>query len=468
MPLPQNNAAIAAQAYPPLQHYSFDVKFSWSSELRHLFSRKFLNICWWPLFKFHQRRFTHSPLFRASKKLPEFSDLWKTIQKGSFAYNTLFLGLPASRHSSATDLADITTLTLIFGDEFIDGVTGEAGKSFIGQLITSNHDQFYLRKKVNRNTVKLQYRFDLGKLLPANVLQQVNSKYQLNYQKFYGLLRDFLQLMNEYLGRLPFSKAEKVADKITDACNTCFESFLYEVNSRSAHNNISNIPDVLQFHELKTAYMQKKLLELRCVLVDKKDAMNSVQTAGWLDIMRVLQIYDDIHDVILDDGIQDNIVLSTAFHCFPQEWKWFCLHKHLLEQEKQKPLLLSLYMPCSMECCMQMVSDKIKIMNWEQQKIMHYLLFKNKYVLYQEEADKNLITGCDFMLQFYLRVKDKMQHLPPEVIKSYTINSCIHVRTAKKQLLKKINFSAAYQLRYNLLSLSTETKATIFDTLTKK
>jgi len=468
LPLPQNNVAIQAKAYPPLQHYSFDAKFSWSSELRHLFSRKFLNICWWPLFKFYQRRFTRSPLFRSCKKLPEFSDLWKTIQKGSFAYNTLFLGLPASRHYSATDLADITTLTLFFGDEFIDGVTSEAGKSFIGQLITSTHDQFYLRKKVSGNTVKLQYRFDLRKLLPPNVLQQVNSKYQVSYQKFYELLQDFLQLMNEHLGKLPFSKAEKVADKITDACNTCFESFLHDVNSRSAHNNISDMPDVLQFHELKTAYMQKKLLELRCILADKDNIMNSVQTAGWLDIMRVIQIYDDIHDVILDDGIQDNIVLTTAFHCFPREWKWFCLNKHLLEQEKQKPLLLSLYMPCSMERCMQMASDKIRIMNWEQQKIMHYLLFKNKYVLYRKKAGENLMAENNFILQFYLHVKDKMAHLPEEAIKSFAINSCIHIRTVRRHVLKKINFSASYRLRYNLLSLSAETKAAIFDSITKK
>ena len=466
MPLPQNNAAISAQAYSPLQHYSFDTKFSWRSELRHLFSGKFLNICWWPLFKFYQNRFTHSTLFKSCRKLPGFSDLWQTIQKGSFAYNTLFLGMPAFKRSSDTELADITTLTLFFGDEFIDGIAAAAGKSLISQLVSDSPEKFYLKTRVIANKVKLQYRVDLTLLLPADILQQVNPKYQISYQRFYDLLKQFLQLINERLTKLPFLKAEKTAHKIADACNTCFESFLHDINSSPVGNNISDIPSVLHFHELKTAYMQKKLLELRCILADKEHVMNSTQTAGWLDVMRVIQIYDDIHDVIIDDGLQDNLVLSIAFHCFPAEWEWFCTYKHLLEQQKQEPLLLSLFMPCSMERCLYLASEKIKRMNWEQQKIMHYLLFKNKYVLYTGNGDENLTGNGDFLLQFYLHIKDRMPGLSPGTIKSYAIDTCVHIRQTRKQLFKKLNFSTAYSLRYDLLSLSAETKAEIFDTVT--
>lgn len=463
MPLPQNDLAISAPVY--LHTYPGSDKFSWSSELRHLSSRKVLSIAWWPIFKFHQHWFTHSAFFKSCKQLPQFADLWKTIQKGAFAYNTLFFGMKPFRRS-ATDLADITTLALFFGDEFIDGLATTAGKPFIRQLVQNDPDIFYLQVKIKADKVKLFYRFDLCKLLPADVLQQVNSKYQVTYQRFYELLQYFLQLINEWLGKLPAPKAEMTANKIADACNTCIESFLHDVNSYPVPGSIRDIPEVLHFHELKTAYMQKKLLELRCILVNKEDMMNSTQASGWLDIMRVIQIYDDIHDPVIDDGLQDNILLSIACHRFPDEWEWFCANKHLIKQEKDKSLLLSLYMPCSTEYCLHLASDKIKIMNWEQQKIMHYLIFKNKYVLYKENADESIVENGGFLLQFYLRVKDRMPHLPVQAVKSYAINTCIHLSKERKKLLRKVNFTNAYQLRYNLLSLPVAVKAKIFDMIT--
>ena len=106
-------------------------------------------------------------------------------------------------------------------------------------------------------------------------------------------------------------------------------------------------------------------------------------------------------------------------------------------------------------------------MNWEQQKIMHYLIFKNNYTLYKLPPDKNLST-TDFLTKFYLQVKDRMPHLAPQAIKSYVINVCIHLRKERKQLLRKVSISTAYQLRYNLFSVSPETKAAIFDVVTIK
>ena len=134
MPIRQNQQAFSSQAPVPLQTYTGSHRFSWSTEFRHIFSRKFLKVVWWPLFKFQQRWFTRSPFIRSCKRMPEFGKLWSTIQKGAFAYNNLFLELsPFRRH--ATDLADITTLALFFGDEFIDGLVAVTGKPFIQELI---------------------------------------------------------------------------------------------------------------------------------------------------------------------------------------------------------------------------------------------------------------------------------------------------------------------------------------------
>jgi hypothetical protein len=465
MPLHQNDFALSRPFH--LQAYPGMGKFSWSSEMRHLTSKKILNVCWWPVFKYHQRWFTRSDFFLSCKQLPGFTDLWKTIQKGAFAYNTLFFRMIPSRRYT-TDLADVTTLALFFGDEFIDGIASAAGKPLIRQLVKNDPEIFYMDPAIKAGKVILQYRFDLPRLVPAGVLQEINLKYAISYQRFYALLKFFLKLINDYLSKLPRPMADKAANKIADASNTCIKSFLHDVNSRPMHGSIREVPLVLHFHELKTAYMQKKLLELRCILAGKEEVMSSTQASGWLDIMRVIQIYDDIHDPVIDDGLQDNILLSIAFHYFPAEWEWFSANKHLLEGEKERSLLFSLYMPCSMEYCLQLASDKITMMNWEQQKIMHYLIFKNNYVLYKDDSDEPIVKSKDFLSQFYLRVKDKMPHLAEQVIKSYVINTCIHLKTEKKNLLRKVDFSTAYQLRYNLLSVPAEKKAVIFDTITTR
>lgn len=464
MPLPQNYWDLTAPTRLPVTAYSGRVKFSWATELKHLVSNKFLNFLWWPVFKFHQLWFTHSALFLSCKKLPQFTDLWKTIQKGAFAYNTLFFKKSPLRHPE-TDLADITTLALFFGDEFIDGIAAAAGKPLIRQLVNKNPSRFYLQAKNKDGKIMLWYRFHLNRLLPQEILQQVNSKYQISYQHFNELLQQFLHLMNKRLARLPFVQAEKAAGKIADACNTCFDSFLHDVNSCDGEANVSEVSDVLFFHETKTAYMQKKLLELRCILVNKDEAMSNIETPGWLDIMRVIQIYDDIQDVVIDDGLQDNLLLSIACHYFPDEWNWFCINKPLLAKAK-KNSLLSLYMPCSTEYCLQLAGDKIKAMNWEQQKIMHYLLFKSKYVLYKEKEEANFTEPDQFLLQYYKRLMNSMPHLTEQSIKSFAVNICVHLYSERKHLLRKINFSSAYQLKYNLLSMSTAAKSEIFDAVT--
>jgi len=466
MPFSQKNLAIDTTVYPPLQHYTCDAKFSWASECSHLFSSRSMHIFNWPVFLFRQRHFNASPLFQSCKSLPGFSGLWKTIQKGSFAYNSLFLGLSPYQPTSPTHLADITTLALFFGDAFIDGMAATAGKPFIQQLVRDNPDRFCLKKKIKGNKVILQYCFKLNRLVAPAIMHEINPTYGVTYQHFHGLLAGFLQLINQLLGELPFEKADRTAAKIAEACNTCLKSFLHDVNSCHTAGNLTSPSAVLNFHELKTAYMQTKLLELRCILADKEDAMTRIETPGWVNIMRVIQIYDDIHDAMLDDGVQDNLLLSAAAHFFPEEWVWFTHHKHLAEEKNGNPLLLSLYMPCSMEYCLQLAAGKIATMNWEQQKIMHYLIFKNNYALFSVREEDDLANREEFVTDFYHRVKDRMPHLPVQAIKNYVIDTCIHLPGVRKQLLSKVSFSKAYQLRYNLLSVPPETKAAIFDAVT--
>ena len=177
MPLPQTELAYSQRV--PLHAYPGQGKFSWSSELRHLGSKRFLSIFWWPVFKYNQRWFTSSEFFLHCKQLPEFTDLWKTIQKGAFAYNTLFFRMAPLRRYT-TDLADITTLALFFGDEFIDGIASTAGKPLIRELVKNDPELFHMQTRIKGGKVILQYLFDLPRLLPAGVLENVNEKYNIS------------------------------------------------------------------------------------------------------------------------------------------------------------------------------------------------------------------------------------------------------------------------------------------------
>jgi len=113
---------------------------------------------------------------------------------------------------------------------------------------------------------------------------------------------------------------------------------------------------------------------------------------------------------------------------------------------------------------MQLAAGKIKTMNWEQQKIMHYLLLKNKYLVYRQD----FFPKDDFLFNFYWNIKNRMGHLSQESIKSFAIDTCIHLKETRRELLKNVGFSTAYQLRYNLFILSHQEKALVFDKVIAK
>jgi hypothetical protein len=440
--------------------------FSWREELKQVF--KFLNILWWPLFRNRQRYFTHSRFLKDCKDLPGFRNLWDTIQKGSFAYNSLFLGIrPWQRSSSSTDLADLTTLALFFGDEFIDGVCKAAGKNRMRALLNSDPGRFYLQKKIRSQQVQLIYFFNLNKLLPDAVMAEITPKYLISYKKFYDLLDYFLKQMNGYLSKMPFEKANKAADKIMDVCNTCLESYLHDVNSDPVGESIEEVKTVLHFHEAKTRYMQEKLLELRCILANKEHKMNSSQTEGWLDIMRVVQICDDLQDVLEDEGFQDNLVISVAFHHFPEEWKWLQKNKQLLQEPVQNHFLLSIFLPQTIHYCFDLATARIRTMNWEQQKIIHYLLFNNWFLAGSEKEITKYwgtsVADKKYLLTIFKKLKAMMPDRSEQLIKAYVIDTCFHLKSGRIMLRKKLDWKSYYQLRFNLLYVPVFDKSVIFD-----
>jgi hypothetical protein len=56
-----------------------------------------------------------------------------------------------------------------------------------------------------------------------------------------------------------------------------------------------------------------------------------------------------------------------------------------------------------------------------------------------------------------------MDHLSVEAIKSFVVDTCTHLKETRRGLLKNVDPSTAYQLRYNLFLLSHHEKALILD-----
>jgi hypothetical protein len=465
MPLPQHHPATSQDPAASLHHYRFETNFSWKSELRHLLSRKFLKIIFWPVFKWKQRHITYSGLFRQCSALPGFYKLWRCIQKGSFAYNSLFLNLsPFRKQAACTDLADLTTMALFFGDAFIDGLAEAAGKPFTLALIHQHPLLFHVRKSVRGNKTILECGEDLPALVDPDILAKTDGQYGISYLEFYNILIRFLQAINGMLGRLPEKKAQLTATKIEEACNTCFKSFFNDIRISAGHYTIQKPENILQSHELKTAAMQVKLLELRSILAEKQDVMVRIDTPGWLDIMRVVQIYDDIQDTLADHEVQDNLLLSVAYHQFPNEFEWFLKNKASIPAGKGNWLFVA-GMPGSLAYCFQLAAQHIRTMNWEQQKIMHYLLRKTNYVMYCPGLPPDNCSLGQALHILYDRVNKPMMHLPERERKTFVIDCILHAPRLRRSLLKRLDITRAYQLRYNLFLVPASLKEEIFNQL---
>ena len=461
MPLTKLIAPSPAPSF--LQAIHCTKKFSWASELRHLLSTKTLNVCWWPVFMFRQRKLTYSALFRECAELPGFKALWQTIQKGSFAYNRLFLKLPLFRQNKETDIADILTLLLFFGDEFIDGVSCEAGNKFILEILDGKNRKAEMKIKIIDEKPQVYFLFSMEELLPASILEKKNKKYNTSYRNLIHLLHRLQDMLNTCLGKIPGKLGYKAAVKITEAVNTCLESYLNDLKSNARSEKIISPAAVLEFHELKTAFMQTRLLELRCLLTKKESLLTSVQMQGWLDVMRVVQIFDDIQDIVVDDGFQDNYVISVAAIFFPEEWNWFVQNRENL-QKKESLQLLSVQMPRTFEHCFRLAATKINSMNWEQQKIMHYVIFRAGYELFSFAAEKNK----DFLDKIYTQIKINLGEENEGRASVLALETCMLVPAFRKKILSLADITFSYLLHYNLFIIPDEEKIIMFKRLRKK
>ena len=430
----------------------------WKNEVINWMSPINAYMCLWQPVRLRNYFYTRHNFFKRAFTLPQFRTLWKDICKSSFAYNTfLFRRSAFSKNYNHTFLADLTCLALLFGDEFIDGVCAKAGKIKVLELLKENGNKFHLHiNKTDSGHPELAYSFDLYKFIPPEVWTARNEKYNLTYAEYYELLKSLLDLMNDRLRKISQRTAGKVALKIKEACDFCFDIFIHDVKDapiQSYHKGTTPPP---LWHNKKSRSVQLKLLELRCLLVNRPINYFEKTFNGWLDITSTVQVYDDMQDCRFDDHYQDNLLLAFAAGNFPEELEWFHENKKKVFDDGEWRMQVSMYMPRASYLCTKFTKDKIvESMSWVQKKICNYL-WRNNWFNPAEDTVKRSDTGNIKRMHEIVENTFPVYQLTGSETewKSYAFEIAFHDRELKKFILSKTNRVKRYFLFTNFMQMS--------------
>lgn len=439
----------------------------WKNEVAHWFAPINFYVYLWQPVRSRNYLLTRHSFFKKAFALPHFNELWNNICKGSFAYNTFLFRKPAfSKNYKNTFLADLTCLAILFGDEFIDGVCTEIGKTKVQELLKENGNKFYLNiRQIENAHAELEYSFDLYKLIPESVWEIKNEKYRITYHEFYELLKDLLDLMNVRLQKMKLSVAEKAAIKIKECCDLCFDTFIHDVKDTPVQLYYKGMIPPTVWHEKKNRSIQLKLLDLRCVLLDKKVSGFEKKFNGWLDIISTMQVYDDMQDCRMDEHFQDNLLLAFASGSFPEEMEWFHENKKNFIDDEQWRTLVSMHMPCSVYLCIKFTKDRMtQNMSWVQKKVCNYL-WKNNWFNHAKSFEER--TGTKNIEKFTDILNStspvfKLTNSETEW-KSYALEIAFHDKQLRKYLLSRSSWMERYFLYFNFIQMCSFEKTALIN-----
>lgn len=327
------------------------------------------------MMRWHIRR---NKNLRQILQFKELLPVRNNIEKGSFAYDSLLFKQSFFQLlQNKSHLANLVCLAILFGDEFIDGIADTFGKENTAKLLKDEQYNFDLQFKETGNSYKLYYEFDICKLLPQDVLQSVNSKYEISYSSFYGHLMFLLDEMNRHLQKLETETAKEAALLICKVCNLCFDTYKTDVAGFHADYTLE---ELLHYQKSKDDDIIHILLTLRAVLLNKRQLKYQKEFGSWSSMVRCMQLYDDMEDAAKDCDFQMNLCCWFARTYFPDEWTFLQDQKERLKQLKGQALnaTIALHMPGSCMLMMQYARHlTCSKLNWVQRKITNYLWRKN-------------------------------------------------------------------------------------------
>jgi hypothetical protein len=431
-------------------------------------------LCAFPVGLYMRKRIRKNERLNYILQFKELLQVRNTIEKGSFAYDTLlFKQSPLQLFKNKSHLANLVCLAILFGDEFIDGIAAAHGKQNIQEILNNKTVDYYLRHRRTTAGHELYYEFDICNVLPQKVLESTNAKYGITYKAFYDHLQFLLMEMNRYLNKTAGEKATEAAQLICKACNKCFDTYKADINE---FNDNYTLTDLLQYQKTKDDDIIQVLLTLRAVLLDKKQLQYQKQFSSWSSMVRSMQLYDDMQDVAGDCNFQMNVLCYFAKNYFIEEWHWLQQNKYKLQRCKGLELhsSISLHMPASCMITMQYARNIAHTkLSWVQRKIQNYLWRKNWLGF-----NNPLLNEKGFCLSAVMNKKDnsiplKLHYIQKQVMKAdhplisehmqwaYIIDVALMDDELKTFLLKKLTRKERYFLTSCYLEFPIEQKAAL-------
>ncbi len=420
---------------------------------------------------------------RRNKKLkqilqfPELLPVRNNIEKGSFAYDSLLFKQSFFKLlQNKSHLANLVCLAILFGDEFIDGIADAYGKEHTAQLLQNEQYNFDLQFKEAGNSYELYYEFDICELLPCQVLQNINPKYEISYASFYRHLLFLLDEMNRHLKKLEKETAKEATLLICKVCNLCFDTYKTDIAGFHADYTLE---ELLHYQKSKDDDIINILLTLRAVLLNKRQLKYQKEFSSWSSMVRCMQLYDDMEDAAKDCDFQMNLCCWFARNYFPDEWTFLQQEKEYLQKLKGLELnaAIALNMPGSCILVMQYARYiTCTKLNWVQRKITNYLWRKNWLGIHNPVIN----TGFSFTrimhrqdvsvpmrLHFIYQQVSKVQHafITEEMKQAWMMDVALMDTEVREYIVKHCRKKEAYFLQSCFLENPLEKKAALFQAL---
>ncbi len=458
------------------ENRQYDIQFTpkLSAELANFLQFTASMLYAFPVGMYMRKRIRKNERLNYILQFKELLQVRNTIEKGSFAYDTLLFKQSAFHLiKNKSHLANLVCLAILFGDEFIDGIAAEYGKQNIRKILNNKNVDYYLRHKRTEAGHELYYKFDICTVLPQKILESTNAKYGITYKAFYDHLQFLLKEMNRYLNKTGDEKAEEAGQLICKACNKCFDTYKADINEFDENYTLAALR---QYQKTKDDDIIQVLLTLRAVLLEKKQLQYQKQFSSWSSMVRSMQLYDDMQDVAVDCDFQMNAVCFFAKNYFIGEWQWLQQHKQRLQKCRGMELhsSISLHMPASCIITMQYARNIAHTkLSWVQRKIQNYLWRKNWLGFNNRLLNENGFCLSAIMnkkdnsvpLKFYYIQKQVMQvdhgFITEDMKWAHIVDIALMDDQLKAFLLKKLTRKERYFLTSCYLEFPTAQKATL-------
>jgi len=258
------------------------------------------------------------------------SSLWKTINILSFQIN-YFIFKKGIREiiQGKSELADLSSLVMLIGDDFIDQIARKKGCKTIISIFNSKKDPFEI--KINDDfTLQSDDLILLYKSLHIEK-EKVSDKDSMTFDQLYEVMTTIFSEINARLLTLSRAKRETACKSISSYLNYCLSTYMDDLLFSTLENEKKcNLNNTRWYFYKKNNCVMMYGLWLRATLLDLRYENFLPQIREWGSLVENIQLYDDLRDMIPDWNYQPNYAHILSFGYFRDEHEWFENNIHTL------------------------------------------------------------------------------------------------------------------------------------------